>query len=142
MNNNINVLLSKLDKVSPKGKGKWMACCPAHEDRSPSLAIRELSSGSVLVHCFAGCEPISIVHAVGLTMGDLFPERSEEHIEPLGFAKIEQKKAHEEANRLQKERLILALAEQDRRAGKKLSQKDLDREFQAYKALKAAGIDV
>lgn len=39
------------------GRGKWTACCPAHNDRSPSLSIREEAAGRVLVHCFAGCPP-------------------------------------------------------------------------------------
>ena len=34
--------------------GQYMACCPVHEDRTPSLAITE-KSGKVLVKCFAGC---------------------------------------------------------------------------------------
>ena len=29
----------------------WMAPCPAHEDRDPSLAIRGTCDGRVLVHC-------------------------------------------------------------------------------------------
>lgn len=33
----------------------WMALCPAHEDRSPSLSISVAHDGKTLVHCFAGC---------------------------------------------------------------------------------------
>jgi hypothetical protein len=32
-----------------------MACCPAHDDRNPSLSVRRAPDGRVLVHCFAGC---------------------------------------------------------------------------------------
>jgi hypothetical protein len=38
----------------PSGEN-FMACCPGHEDRHPSLSIRQLSDGFVLLHCFAGC---------------------------------------------------------------------------------------
>jgi hypothetical protein len=34
----------------------WLACCPAHDDREPSLAIRDGDDGRVLVHCHAGCD--------------------------------------------------------------------------------------
>lgn len=41
----------------------WMASCPAHEDGSPSLAIRE-SDGRVLVHCHAGCAQRDVIAAL------------------------------------------------------------------------------
>jgi DNA primase len=41
----------------------WMARCPAHEDRSPSLAIRE-SDGRVLVHCHAGCKQGDVIRVL------------------------------------------------------------------------------
>ena len=74
-------LLSRLDKVRPTGQGRWIATCPAHEDRSPSLSIRELDDGRVLVHCFASCEVQSVLDAIGLTITDLFPERLGDHVE-------------------------------------------------------------
>jgi hypothetical protein len=54
------------------GEGSWMAKCPAHEDRSPSLSIREGGDGRVLVKCFAGCELTVVLKALGLTIRDLF----------------------------------------------------------------------
>lgn len=69
------VLLSKLSKVRPTGRHRWQACCPAHEDRSPSMTITEADDGRVLVHCFAGCDISEIVGAVGLELSDLFPPR-------------------------------------------------------------------
>lgn len=67
-------LLSRLDKVKRTGPGTWLARCPAHEDRGPSLSIRETDDGRILVHCFAGCEPHDVLSAVGLTLGDLFSQ--------------------------------------------------------------------
>jgi hypothetical protein len=49
----------------------WVARCPAHEDRNPSLSIRE-QNGKVLLHCHAGCTVEDICSAVGLGLGDLF----------------------------------------------------------------------
>lgn len=68
-------LLSRLQAVRQTSGESWMARCPAHEDRSPSLSIREASDGRVLIHCFAGCGGAEVVAAVGLDLRDLFPER-------------------------------------------------------------------
>jgi len=68
-------LLERFKKVRCTGRGRWVACCPAHDDHSPSLALRELDDGRVLVHCFAGCSAHEVVSAVGLDLGDLFPPR-------------------------------------------------------------------
>lgn len=70
-----HILLAKLAKVKPTGKHRWQACCPAHEDRAPSLTVSEADDGRVLVHCFAGCGVDEIVGAVGLELSDLFPPR-------------------------------------------------------------------
>jgi len=69
-------LLSRLDKTRQTGKDRWLACCPAHADRSPSLTIRELDDGRVLIHCFAGCSAGDILAAVGLEFSDLFPPKA------------------------------------------------------------------
>src|ERR1019366_8119180 len=41
----------------------YMACCPAHEDSSPSLSIKE-DGGKVLLHCHAGCSQRDVVEAL------------------------------------------------------------------------------
>lgn len=69
----VDVVLSALDKVKKSGKG-WLACCPAHDDRSPSLSISEGDDGRVLLHCYAGCDTRAVVESAGLKMADLFPE--------------------------------------------------------------------
>ena len=73
-------LLNSLDRVRKMGADRWIACCPAHNDKSPSLAIRELSDGAVLLHCFAGCSAHEIVSAVGLDLSELFPEKTEHNV--------------------------------------------------------------
>jgi hypothetical protein len=71
--------LSRLDRVKPTGSGRWLACCPAHDDKGPSLSIRELEDERVLVHCFAGCDVQAVVAAVGMSLEDLFPPRELGH---------------------------------------------------------------
>ena len=63
-------VLDRLEQVTG-GVGKWMACCPAHNDKSPSLAVSE-GDDRVLVHCFAGCETTDVTAAIGLNVADLF----------------------------------------------------------------------
>ena len=49
--------------------GGWISCCPAHDDREPSLSVRDAKDGKVLVHCFAGCDQervIAILRSRGL----------------------------------------------------------------------------
>ena len=41
----------------------WMAKCPAHDDNTPSLSIREVE-GKVLLHCHAGCEQRDVIDAL------------------------------------------------------------------------------
>ena len=53
--------------------GGWIARCPAHEDRKPSLSITEAKGGKVLVRCHAGCEQARVIAALrsrGLWIGN------------------------------------------------------------------------
>ena len=43
----------------------FMARCPVHEDRRPSLSIHAGLDGAVLVHCHAGCEQQDVIAALG-----------------------------------------------------------------------------
>ena len=69
------VLLELLEGVKRTGPDRWIAKCPAHKDRSPSLAVRELDDGRVLVHDFGGCDVESVLGAVGLSYDALYPAR-------------------------------------------------------------------
>lgn len=71
---NVEILLSRLDKVRSTGNRKWQARCPAHEDNSPSLSILEKDDGRILIHCHAQCGGAAVMEALGLSLSDLFPE--------------------------------------------------------------------
>lgn len=75
---NVEMLFARLDGVRSRGAGKFIARCPAHQDKSPSLSIRE-GIDRILLHCFAGCQPESIVAALGLEMRDLFTDTPTSH---------------------------------------------------------------
>ena len=78
------------------GPGKWMARCPAHPDRSPSLSIREGREERCLIKCFAGCSTDAILAALKLTRRDLFsgPPPS-----PHQLAEMRAEQEHREAER-------------------------------------------
>lgn len=67
--------LDHLEGTKPTGNGSWIARCPAHDDRNPSLSVAQGDDGRVLLKCHADCSTEEIVAALGLTLGDLFAER-------------------------------------------------------------------
>lgn len=90
-------LLSRLDKVRQHGRG-WKALCPAHDDHSPSLGIKETDDGVLLVKCRVGCATRDVLAAIGLSLPDLYPEhlrkgRKGTPIDPETAARIEKAKA-------------------------------------------------
>ncbi|MGO1851372.1 AAA family ATPase [Microbacterium sp.] len=81
------VLLGKLKKVTSTDDSSWLARCPAHDDRNPSLSVRETEAGVVLLHCFAGCATADVLKAVDLSMAALMPKggaRYEYHVRDHG----------------------------------------------------------
>ena len=73
---NLGLLISQLSKVKPNGRGQYIACCPSHNDKHPSLAIRHADDGKILLKCFGGCSAHEIVSSIGLSLTDLFPKQS------------------------------------------------------------------
>ena len=56
--------------------GRWRACCPAHDDGTPSLDWRLGDDRRVLLTCRAGCTAEVVVGALGARMADFFPPSS------------------------------------------------------------------
>jgi hypothetical protein len=76
----LSAVLEHLDSVKRTTAGGYIARCPAHDDRHPTLAIDAGAEGRILIRCFAGCPTADIVHALGLEMSDLFVSRAEPHV--------------------------------------------------------------
>ncbi len=68
-------ILSRLEAVKKIADCDWMARCPAHKDRSPSLKVTEGPDGRTLLKCFANCQTEHICAAINLKVSDLFPEK-------------------------------------------------------------------
>lgn len=58
---------------NPRGQDhKFSACCPAHDDSSPSLTCKEGTQGRALTFCWAGCTLDEICAALAIDVRDLF----------------------------------------------------------------------
>jgi hypothetical protein len=132
----IDDLLSRLDKVRKTGPGRWIACCPAHDDKSPSLSIRELEDGRVLLHCHCGCSPADVLAAVGLEFADLFPPDSR----AIGHANPERRPfpAADVLRALNREALVVAAAAGFLLEGRALSDEDRERLALAFERIQEA----
>lgn len=129
----LNQLLQRLELVKKSGSG-FCARCPVHDDRSPSLSIKEGDDGRILMHCHAGCPPQEVVAALGLTMLDLFPANGKPRRPPpapgvtrtaLGAA-------------LDIEQQVLFIIAYDRVKGKSISPTDAARERLARQRIELA----
>jgi hypothetical protein len=131
------ILLNRLDSAKRTGTGRWIARCPAHDDRKPSLAVRELGDGRMLVHCFGGCDIQAVLGAVGLDFSSLYPEKPN-----ADFAKRESRPfpAGDVLRAVQFEALVAAVGACNLAKGIVLSDVDRERVMVAAERLQAAGV--
>lgn len=71
----IEKLITRFSKARPTALNNWIACCPAHDDKQPSLAIKDAGNGMILLHCFAGCSLSDICSALNIEISDLMPDQ-------------------------------------------------------------------
>lgn len=117
-------LLERLEGVKRTGPGRWVAKCPSHDDKNPSLSVREADDGRVLIKCWAGCSSAEITAAVGLRLADLF----ERPLPSVGPVPRHQRFDWRGAWRcLHHEALIAALAAADAARGQPLTTEDANR---------------
>jgi hypothetical protein len=130
---NINDFLSYFEKSYRSGKDEYQCLCPAHQDKTASLSIKNLPDERILIHCFAGCAANDILGAVGLTFDDIVPKR-------LGDFKPVSKPFNPYAvlKAISNETLLVALAGLEVANGKTLPQEDKDRLMIAVNRLREA----
>jgi len=133
----IDTLLSRLTETKRTGKGRYLACCPAHSDKRPSLNVRELDDGRILVKCFAGCSVEEVLDAVGLEFDALYPEKLIGHClhpERRPFS------ARDILEAVGNEALIVSVAASTIAHGETLVEDDHKRLMLASRRLQAAGV--
>jgi hypothetical protein len=132
-------LLDRLHGVKQTAPGRWSARCPAHEDKSPSLSIRELDDGRILLHDFGGCGAIDVVESLGLTMSDLFPERLAGSGPAGGFSSSQSKiPPRDLLDAFSLETTVVALIAADVLAQRAISEDDWGRLSRAVRRIHAA----
>ncbi len=102
------IIAAGLLKAKRVGASKYVACCPAHDDRTPSLSIKESRTGQALVHCFAGCSQDEVISALR-NLG-LWAKPSPVRIDYLRHQSIKEK--------IRFEQLLLATATAEAREGR------------------------
>lgn len=132
----IENLLSKLNKVRRTSNNSWMACCPAHFEKTPSLSVKD-DDGKILLHCFGQqCAVHDIVSAVGMDLQDLFPLSD-------GFnLQIKQKRglfpASDVLKALEFESLVIVMIAKDMLDSGRIDTTTRDRLFTAHTRLSGA----
>ena len=111
-------LLSRLSRVRQIGPNKWLACCPAHDDRTPSLSVRLLADGRILLHDFGGCEAADVMAAIGLETADLFEQPLYHRARPVShpFTALDALRA------LRREAAVVAISLADYADGREVDQ--------------------
>lgn len=108
------------------GQG-FMCCCPAHDDRSPSLSITD-ADNKILLHCFAGCtfeEVTCALHSMGLWA-------------TYGIKTNRHKRYRYTEKEVSYAKTVIKLAQGDIRRGEALSSEDAEEVRNAIKVLKYA----
>lgn len=127
--------LASCQRVKRMGPSRWVACCPAHDDSTPSLNVKEMPDGKVLAICRAGCSTQEILDAAHLPWSVMFAE--EQH----GLYYREAKKAFPAADVLRAlafEALVVTIITSDLKAKKEIKQEEWDRLALAYSRIDAA----
>jgi len=124
----IEKVISALKKVKEIGRGKmarrFQACCPAHDDSEPSLAVSLTHDDRVLLHCWAGCGGAEIVSALNLDWSYFMPEKIDTRIESVFGPRVKPKITESDC--------LLAIAKDIRKSGGRLTKEEKEKELRAY----------
>lgn len=128
---NVHHILDRLEKVRQVKPDAWTACCPAHDDTSPSLAIADRGD-RVLLHCYAGCTFDEIRAALEMETHEFFLDGKA----PKSAAPGVSLRALNDA--LVRELVLCWVLAADRSKGKPIAPADLERERIARQRINAA----
>jgi len=72
-------IFSRQPKFQQIGQNQYKCCCPAHQDKEPSLCIK-FEEDKVLLNDFAGCDISDICRSFGIEPKDLFYNSKEKSV--------------------------------------------------------------
>ena len=72
------LVLPQLHGIRQVGPGKWIAKCPSHDDRHPSLSFK-IGQRAILARCWAGCTLEQVCASLGITVSSLFYDHDTSH---------------------------------------------------------------
>lgn len=125
----LSALIDRFTNVKQTGPSRWLACCPAHDDKSPSLSLED-RNGYPLIHCFSGCEAADVLAAVGATWQDVMPPRE-------GYFRPQTDKIQRAEQIHEHETFLLILKNMIERENYTPSERELDRARQYQRDLVA-----
>lgn len=128
---NVAPILDRLEKVRQVKPDAWTACCPAHEDTTPSLAITD-KGDRLLVFCYAGCTFDEIRAALGMQAHEFYADSKA----PKSAAPGVSMRSLNDA--LVRELVVCWVVAADRSKGKPINAADLARERIARQRITAA----
>jgi hypothetical protein len=127
--------VQRLNNVKSTGPGRWLAKCPAHDDKHPSFNVATGDDGKILFICRSGCEQPAVLAALGLKWGDLYPES----LNRIPFNEFRKSfPAADVLEALTDEAMLVAVAASNVAAGVKLTEEDLKRVWLAYTRIENA----
>ena len=86
-------ILQRLEKVRKSGDG-YLACCPVHDDRSPSMTIKDVGD-KILMYCFScGAKGDEIIKALGLPTSVIFKDEGKTDFDKKTTDRAGQRKTH------------------------------------------------
>jgi hypothetical protein len=130
----VNGLLGKLQKVKSRGRDSWVACCPAHDDKSPSLKL-DIKNNKILIKCWSGCSTEDILGAVGMDFHDIMPDKPIYHRSSPGKPTLY---ASDALRILKVESMIITLCASDIKHKRPIADEDYQRVLLAMERINAA----
>lgn len=119
----MNEFLSRLVPYDLKqvGSNRYVARCPAHHEKTPSLSITVMDDGKTVAYCFGcGADGIGIVESLGLKPSDLFPEGDDFNREEYKH----KKQIQFQRKQFMEDYRLIKLGESDLAKGKKFNDHD------------------
>ena len=78
----VNQILNRIEKPFKSGPDSWRADCWLCGGHSRKVGIRQKDDGRITIHCFGGCDAVSLLQALNLNLSDLYPPTNKTDYKP------------------------------------------------------------